>query len=383
MSHYRSTCHVPGFRPNDVFRDLYGYACTEVEDNFGNCQYADKKRFDIFEESKTNANGSIVFFRNFGHWLLNAMTEAMFLHTVCLPFIGEGSCLLPEDDLVFHESLDSMKMMFKEVGEKIDDVEKKFLSDWRENLLTNDFFLFGGITGGDLVTNIPATQARVQKNLEKEFGYVFSFQAIVYKADSSYTVDKVMDRGISTGWKVIGDQAWVGGTATGNGAVVFDNAAGSGMNLHIRYRKKKVTKKEGVVYFETTEKEGAVYFETHINPTRPCEWKICCRKIFCGGGLYNRDNCETAAGLFDLPRFTYRDGETCYDTVSYVEDSAVKAFAAKDEGYLILHGTGSGSFFEHWGNQFSVFREVKIPGFIWTLFLNQGYYADGFIRVFY
>jgi hypothetical protein len=95
-----------------VFRDLYGYACTEVANNFGNCEYADKKRFDIFEESKINAKGSILAFRDFGHWLMNAMTEAMFLHSVCLPFVGEGRCVLHEEDVVFCESLGSMQEMF-------------------------------------------------------------------------------------------------------------------------------------------------------------------------------------------------------------------------------------------------------------------------------
>jgi hypothetical protein len=101
------------------------------------------------------------------------------------------------------------------------------LSGWRENLLANKFALFGGISGSD----IPATRDRIHKNLVKEFGNIFSFQTIVYK-HVAYD-DFEVARGISGGWKQIGSNAYVGGSASGNGAVLFDFAGGTGMRVHI------------------------------------------------------------------------------------------------------------------------------------------------------
>jgi hypothetical protein len=124
----RNACNSKAYKPQDIFRLLHGYSCGHnttrgcaETDAFGTgpCKYGNKQRLyllDVFKE------GDIREFRNFSSWLAKAMTEAVFLHTVCLD-PDPNSCPTSIEDPVFKKTLNEMSAAFNETSDNLAAVE--------------------------------------------------------------------------------------------------------------------------------------------------------------------------------------------------------------------------------------------------------------------
>ena len=124
----RNACNNKAYKPQDIFRLLYGYSCgynpsrgCGETDGFdtGPCKYGSKQRLyllDVFKE------GEMDEFQNFSSWLANAMTEAMYLHTVCLD-PDPNSCPTSIEDPVFKKTLNEMSAAFNETSDNLAKVE--------------------------------------------------------------------------------------------------------------------------------------------------------------------------------------------------------------------------------------------------------------------
>jgi len=136
----RDACNEPHFRPIDVFRRLYGYACgaagssRSCEDDegkgTGSCPHGPKNRQYLLDDFRAAAFDGCAAsgkeqFIEFGRWLLSAMLESMFLHSVCLDS-DLLSCPNGVDDQVFTESLEEMQLAALEVSDNIERAQECF-----------------------------------------------------------------------------------------------------------------------------------------------------------------------------------------------------------------------------------------------------------------
>jgi hypothetical protein len=119
---YRAACNQPHFTPEDIFRNLYGYACGDKErgckvgrgEDTGTCKFGVKKRqymLDIFYESDKNIVTNV---KGFGQWLTQVMLLAQFHYGSCLP-ADAASCSDPFTDPIRMKIGDDMNAAYEEV----------------------------------------------------------------------------------------------------------------------------------------------------------------------------------------------------------------------------------------------------------------------------
>jgi hypothetical protein len=125
----RAYCNEPFHAPQDLFYNLYGYACS-------NCSFAPRKRADIRSVARrSNEISQANFLSSFGNFILFSMLNAMFLHSVCLPPIA-GSCVDRSTDITWRNGTMDMAAAFNESVAVIQNTAEQ-LGDW-VNLLTID-----------------------------------------------------------------------------------------------------------------------------------------------------------------------------------------------------------------------------------------------------
>lgn len=134
----RSACNDKQYKPQDIFRILYGYACgskpraceADAGSDKGPCKYGARNRQYLLDVFKSDANGSIPAFDKFTRWLSQAMLEAMYLHTVCLDD-NPNYCPTTLSDPVFEKTLSDMTDAFTEVANNLGEVADCFCSPCR------------------------------------------------------------------------------------------------------------------------------------------------------------------------------------------------------------------------------------------------------------
>jgi len=143
---YRAACNVPHFTPEDIIRNLYGYACGDATKdtprtdctitqtkNRGTCSYGRKKRNDIFflyvEDSQKLTNPLNIF----KDWLLRSMWLAFFHFQACLP-PESASCNVKIEDPVYIQTTNDLALAISEVVDNFDRVEHCFLDNFRDAL---------------------------------------------------------------------------------------------------------------------------------------------------------------------------------------------------------------------------------------------------------
>ena len=126
----RSVCNVPHFKPEDIIRKLYGYACG---DNFaerscletggadtGVCRYGPKNRVYAADLFRVAARDSVVNFAPFVTWMMSTLNLAQTLHIVCAAYpISERTCVDLSEDTIFNASLANVNNMLAEVSDNM------------------------------------------------------------------------------------------------------------------------------------------------------------------------------------------------------------------------------------------------------------------------
>jgi hypothetical protein len=120
-----------------MFNYIYGYACGEDPGkgkecasqgigSTGVCPSGDKKEnyfmTSFLNTANADAKTDVESFKLFGSWLLGAMAEFMYLHSVCLP--PDGNACTVVADSTFEGTLQYMKFLFEEVAVNLMHVEK-------------------------------------------------------------------------------------------------------------------------------------------------------------------------------------------------------------------------------------------------------------------
>jgi hypothetical protein len=130
LSHvYSETCNVPQFRPEDILRRLYGYACGEAittrscrapaGTGTGKCVFGPKNRdyaLDTFRELDVTNPGVIV---SFGNWLIAAMVQAYSLHVLCLN-ADPNACTDTSADPIFRRTSDAITDAITEISANVE-----------------------------------------------------------------------------------------------------------------------------------------------------------------------------------------------------------------------------------------------------------------------
>ena len=129
---FRALCNEPYITPEDIFYNLYGYACL-------GCEYASRKRADLLSlAAQQNKISDQLFLERFGLFIMRGMANAMFLHTVCLPPV-EGSCVDHSSDEVWESGIKEMENAAAEVVNNIFQTAER-LSDWVPNLTVDTLY---------------------------------------------------------------------------------------------------------------------------------------------------------------------------------------------------------------------------------------------------
>jgi hypothetical protein len=126
---YRAACNRPHFTPEDIFRNLYGYACGDnkarrcdvhgVKDGMGSCKYGVKKRQYILGITIETANKRPSSLRSIGEWILQAMLLAQFHFDVCLP-ADATTCNDPFTDQIRYQTAADQMLAFQEVATNVE-----------------------------------------------------------------------------------------------------------------------------------------------------------------------------------------------------------------------------------------------------------------------
>jgi hypothetical protein len=130
---FRASCNKPERTPQDIFYNLYGYACKT-------CLLASRKRANLLKVAAAEVPFSAFSFRRkFANFILPSMFNAIYLHSVCLPPVP-GSCVDRSNDIVW---LNGIKRMEEAANETISVIEEASaqLSDWVKLLKDTDILL--------------------------------------------------------------------------------------------------------------------------------------------------------------------------------------------------------------------------------------------------
>jgi len=121
---YRNACNVPHYTPEDIFRNLYGYACGDNNQrgcaagkavNTGTCKFGVKKRQYILDTVVETAAGIPSSVREFSEWHSQAMILAQFHYAFCLP-PDATTCNDPFTDPVRKEIANNQMLAFEEAA---------------------------------------------------------------------------------------------------------------------------------------------------------------------------------------------------------------------------------------------------------------------------
>jgi len=162
---FRFSCNELESKPEDVVRNLYGYACGDKDfgsknrcdtalanpgEGTGRCKYGPKKENYILD-TFLKTSSDVVDFRKFASAMKGALLQALFLQAVCLPPIAD-SCSAIGTDFIRQQAMEQSVKAVEEVetnleksedcfcpcGElelksfKLDDPDtNSFVSDWR------------------------------------------------------------------------------------------------------------------------------------------------------------------------------------------------------------------------------------------------------------
>ena len=121
----RAACNVPHRRPQDIFRDLYGYACGDNGDNYecgskgwGECRYGTKKEQFLLDTYLDVANYDVEKIKTFNYWLRATMVQAAMFYSYC-PSL-QVSCVDHATDPVAEAERTNMELAFREVNYNLD-----------------------------------------------------------------------------------------------------------------------------------------------------------------------------------------------------------------------------------------------------------------------
>jgi hypothetical protein len=133
-STFRAVCNAPFHTPQDVFYNLYGFACS-------NCTFASFKRVNLIAlAAKQNRFSPPLFMSKFGNFIVQSMFNALYLHSVCLPPI-EGSCVDHSTDKVWLAGVERMQKAANESSQVITDTAAQ-LADWVKLITVDDLKKF-------------------------------------------------------------------------------------------------------------------------------------------------------------------------------------------------------------------------------------------------
>jgi len=125
---YRDACNRPHFTPEDIFRNLYGYACgnnknrscKEAEGyNTGECKFGVKKRQYILDILFDTAKGLPSSIGGVGEWIAETMILAQFHYSACLP-ADPTTCLDTFTDPIRKKIAADQVLAFQEVASNIE-----------------------------------------------------------------------------------------------------------------------------------------------------------------------------------------------------------------------------------------------------------------------
>jgi hypothetical protein len=140
---------VPHYKPEDIIRSLYGYACgnfttsrPKLEDgklvggvvydcnivtnaDRGLCNYGQKKRNDIFQLFLQDADYQSLKFQDFSQWMISALLLAQFHYYSCLP-METISCTDRAIDPIFNQTGQELSKAITEASKNIAAVQYCF-----------------------------------------------------------------------------------------------------------------------------------------------------------------------------------------------------------------------------------------------------------------
>jgi hypothetical protein len=122
---YRVACNRPHYTAEDIFRNLYGYACGDnqrqcgTNEGTGSCKFGVRKRHFIFDIIIQTANKLPSSVRGIGEWLMQAMILAQFHSDVCLP-ADATTCNDPFTDPIRNQTAVEQMLAFQEVASNIE-----------------------------------------------------------------------------------------------------------------------------------------------------------------------------------------------------------------------------------------------------------------------
>jgi hypothetical protein len=228
----RAYCNEPFHAPQDLFYNLYGYACS-------NCSFAPRKRADIRSVARRNNEISQAnFLSSFGNFILFSMFNAMFLHSVCLPPIA-GSCVDRSTDITWQNGILNMTAAFNESVAVIQNTAEQ-LSDW-VNLLTIDQLIEFFPSGVD---NLVAAESVL--NFLNRTQPDFDIQVLVSDRDrqGDFIPANIFRRGCNKSTQTCRT------TRTNTGHFWFDINNNPNKALSIRYRLKTLEPASNTILFD-------------------------------------------------------------------------------------------------------------------------------------
>jgi hypothetical protein len=109
---FRSQCNGVGYMPEDIFKHIYGYACSS-------CSYAASNRDNALANAVGKSDGTREGFAEvIPKWIISSLTMSAFLYTACLP-PQRTECLDRVNDELRHQKLLSMVSAFEEVKDAV------------------------------------------------------------------------------------------------------------------------------------------------------------------------------------------------------------------------------------------------------------------------
>jgi hypothetical protein len=250
--YFRDGCKAK--RPFEIFRNLYDHAC----DSCNAVEESSKQpaaTHALYQLKETSDYKIQKFTRSLGSYIISGLTEAMFLHTVCLPPIHANGEFMAsfQDDVVWKSQLTQMQNGIIEVANELKKVKDDFHDNWPSNLSWNAI--------SSNFNNDNAIMAKGIKNtIAQDWDPEYYYEVTVYNTpDPSWHTEP-------------NEIAYYSGVPNRGGDVAsyLHLTNGSGKEIHIRYRSKTLPKKNVGNFYDD--------FKAHKKAT--CQATLCCFEIF-------------------------------------------------------------------------------------------------------
>jgi len=246
---FREACN--DVTPFDIFRDLYEHAC----DHCNAVQASTKQPFAthaLYQMQQVSDYKIGKFTDSLGSYIISGLTEAMFLHSVCLPPINANGKYMVSfhNDNVWKSHLDQMKNGIIEVANELRKVKDEFHENWPSKRTWQDIKW-----NDDNRLTAVNTKNEISLNWDPEYYY----EVVVYNTPVPSWPKSATDYAYYTG-----------GANKGGNTASYLHISHGGKEIHIRYRSKILPKKD----------VGNFYNDFKAHKVGRCQETVCCGEFF-------------------------------------------------------------------------------------------------------